>query len=100
MLRKGSISACNMCFKKPLPGPPRGGGGGGGTGILPQGPQTFKGPHEAFIFTFVGCIFTLFRYVLLSRHCLDSMSEHLYKIISNAFMETLALMRVFTMNTT
>ena len=52
------------------------GGGGGGTGILPQGPQTFKGLHEAFIFTFVGCIFTLFPFFfLLSRHCLDSMSH-------------------------
>ena len=27
-----------------------GGGGGEEQGILPQGPQTFKGPHEAFIF--------------------------------------------------
>ena len=34
------------------PGGGGGGGGGGGEeqGILPQGPQTFKGPHEAFIF--------------------------------------------------
>ena len=44
----------------------------GEQGILPRGsqtfkppppPQAFKGPHEAFvlmIFTFMGCIFTLF----------------------------------------
>ena len=54
------------------------GGGEGGTG------DTFPGPHEAFIFmifTFLGCIFTLFLYLSLSRHCLDSMSEHLGRIM-------------------
>ena len=38
------------------------------------------------IFTFMGYIFTLFLYLSLSRHCLDSMSEHLGRIISNSFM--------------
>jgi len=50
--------------------------------------QRVKGPHEAFIFlicTFMGCIFLLFLYFSLSRHCLDSMSKRLGKIISNAF---------------
>ena len=56
--------------------------------ILPRGPRTFKGPHEALIFTifsYIGCIFMLFLFLLLSRHCLDSMSERLCRIISNAF---------------
>ena len=58
-----------------------GGGGGGGTG------DTFKGPHEAFIFmifTIMSCIFTLFLYL---SHYLDSMSKSLGRIISacNAF---------------
>ena len=55
-------------------------GGGGEQGILPQGPQTFKGPHEAFIFmtfTIMGCSFMLFLYL---SHCLDSMSERLGRI--------------------
>ena len=59
-----------------------GGGGGGGAGDTSQ---TFKGPHEAFIFmifTIMNCIFALFLYL---SHCLDSMSEHLRRIISNAF---------------
>ena len=54
-------------------------------GILPRGPQTIKGPNEAFIFmifTFMGCIFTIFRFPL---HPLDSVSEHWGTIISNAF---------------
>ena len=61
---------------------------GGGGGILPRGPQTFKVPREAFIFmifAFMGCIFMQFRYLSLSWHCLDSMSERLGRIISNAF---------------
>ena len=44
-------------------GPPR---GGGKQKILPQGPQTIEGLHEALIFTCMGCIFTLFLYLLLS----------------------------------
>ena len=31
------------------PGPPRGGRVGGWGGYFTRGPQTFKGPHEAFI---------------------------------------------------
>ena len=57
----------------------------GEQGILPRGSQTFKGPHEAFIlmiFTFMGCIFMLF---LTFRHCLDSISKCLGRIISNDF---------------
>ena len=55
--------------------------GAGGTGLASfPGPQTFKGPHEAFIFTIMGS--TLFLYL---SNCLDSMSEHLGRIISNAF---------------
>ena len=42
-------------------GPPRVRGGGGGG--YPRAPQTFKGPHEAFIFTFMGCMFTLFFFI-------------------------------------
>ena len=38
------------------------------------------------IFTFMGCNFTLFLYLSLSRHCLDSKSERLGKIISNSLM--------------
>ena len=57
-----------------------GGGGGGEQGILPRGPQTFTGSHEAFnsmIFKFLGCIFMLFPFLL---HCLNSM-------IVNAWVE-------------
>ena len=57
-------------------------------GILPWAPQTFKGTHEAFIFTFMCCIFTPFLYLSLSLHCLHSMSERLGRIISNAFTVT------------
>ena len=49
--------------------------------------DTSPGPHEVFIFmifTFMGCIFMLFLYLLLSHHCLDSMSERLGRIISNS----------------
>ena len=77
-------------------GPPR----GGEQGILPQGPQTFKSPHNAFIFmicTFIGCIFTLFLFLSLSQDCLESMSEHLGRIISNSFTVS-ALMHVNTLN--
>ena len=53
-----------------------GGGGGGGTGDTSPGPTSFEGPHEAFIiFTFMCCIFTLFLYLSLSWHCLDSVHE-------------------------
>ena len=51
---------------------------GGEQGI----PQTFKGPHEAFIFMILPLWAAFSR---LSRHCLDSMSERLGRIISNAF---------------
>ena len=53
--------------------------------LLSQGPPTSKGPHEAFIimsYSITSCIFMLFLCLL---HCLDSMSEHLGRIISNAF---------------
>ena len=68
--------AATMC-----PGPLREGGGG----VLARGPQTFKGPHEAFIFmifTIMSCIFTLFLCLSL---CLNSMSERLGRILSNDF---------------
>jgi len=41
----------------------------GGQGILSRAPQTFKGPHVAFIFmifTFLGYVFTLFPFLSLS----------------------------------
>ena len=58
--------------------------GGEGEGILPWGPQIFKGPHKDFISILAAssCCFFIFSFPL---HCLDSMSEHLGRIISNAF---------------
>ena len=68
---------------------------GGGTGDTSPGPPNFfleKGPHEAFLFIpfwaaasrcFFFFRFFFFRFPL---HCLDSMSERLGRIISNAFM--------------
>ena len=53
-------------------------------GVGGRGEQDYPGAHEAFIFmifTFLGCIVTLFFYLSLSRHCLDSMSEHLGRIM-------------------
>ena len=60
--------------------------GGREQGILLRGPQTFKGPNEAFIFYFMSCIFILLLYLMLSQHCLHSMSKCLCRIISNGFM--------------
>ena len=37
-----------------------GGEGGEEQGILPQGPKTFKEPHEAFIFMILGGVSKLF----------------------------------------
>ena len=61
---------------------------GGGTGDTSPGPPNFwRAPWGFYfmIFTFMGSIFTLFLYLSHSRHCLDSMSECLGRIISNAF---------------
>ena len=55
--------------------------------MLSQSPQTFKGSHEAFFL--MGCIFTLFIFHF-QLHGLDSMSERLGRIISNAFTVSVA----------
>ena len=54
-------------------------------GILPQGPKLLRGPMRLLFswFYLYGLHFHV--YLSLSRHCLDSMSEHLGRIISNAF---------------
>ena len=52
--------------------------GGGGQGIPPRGPMRLYF-HDFYI---MSCIFTLFLYL---SHCLDSMSERLGRIITNAF---------------
>ena len=52
---------------------------GGGRGYFPGAPKLLRGPIKllfSWFFAFIDCIFTLFLYLSLSRHCLDSMSEH------------------------
>ena len=53
-------------------------------GVLPQGLQTFWGPHvifTLFLRNFLSCFFCF----CFPLHCLDSMSESLGRLISNAF---------------
>ena len=61
----------------------RWGGGGGGAGGTSPGPPNVLGPpcDFYFIFTFLSCFF----FFCFPLHCLDSMSERLGRIISNAF---------------
>ena len=60
------------------------GGGGGGAGDTSPGRPNFLGLQcdPYFIFTFRSCFF----FFCFPLHCLDSMSERLGRIISNAFM--------------
>ena len=59
--------------------------GGGEQGIFPQGPQTFKGPHEAFIFMILP-LWAAFSHLSFAFPALSGLNEqHLGRIISNAF---------------
>ena len=70
------------------PGPQRG-GGRGGAGDTSPGPLNLfreKGPHEAFLFfPFWAASSRYFFFFRFPLHCLDSVSERLGRIISNAF---------------
>ena len=68
----------------------------GGAGDTSSGPPNLfreRGPTRSFSFTFLGCIFMLFLFFRFPVHCLDSMSEHLGRMISNAFGKCREILR-------
>ena len=85
-MRKQIAIHSNFCLES---GPLRGcgGGGGGETGDTCPGPPNLsleKGPHEAFCHSVLHLHSVSFSFVSYND-CLDSMSERLGRIISNAF---------------
>ena len=63
-----------------------GGGGGGGRRYFLGPPKLLRGPMTLLFHLYGLHLHTVFLYLLLSRHCLNSVSECLGRIISNAFI--------------